>query len=134
MLQSVFNVAFYRFLSISSFDPTDVFWCHKTLLNVSDLLYWQCGLLDIESNIYFLFLFSEIRQRTAAQRNLSPTPASSSQGPPPQVSVSPGPPKDTSAPGGPPERTVTPALSSNVLPRRLGSPATSVPGMGKQST
>uniref|UniRef100_A0A8C4N3C9 Endoplasmic reticulum junction formation protein lunapark n=1 Tax=Equus asinus TaxID=9793 RepID=A0A8C4N3C9_EQUAS len=71
-----------------------------------------------------------IRQRTAAQRNLSPTPASSSQGPPPQVSVSPGPPKDTSAPGGPPERTVTPAMSSNVLPRRLGSPATSVPGMG----
>ncbi|XP_025705586.1 endoplasmic reticulum junction formation protein lunapark isoform X1 [Callorhinus ursinus] len=72
----------------------------------------------------------EIRQRTAAQRNLSPTPASSSQGPPPQVPVSPGPPKDSSAPGGPPERTVTPALSSNVLPRRLGSPATSVPGMG----
>ncbi|XP_043433043.1 endoplasmic reticulum junction formation protein lunapark isoform X3 [Prionailurus bengalensis] len=72
----------------------------------------------------------EIRQRTAAQRNLSPTPASSSQGPSPQVPVSPGPPKDSSAPGGPPERTVTPALSSNVLPRRLGSPATSVPGMG----
>nr|KAF6495645.1 lunapark, ER junction formation factor [Rousettus aegyptiacus] len=59
----------------------------------------------------------EIRQRTAAQRNLSPTPASSSQGPPPQVPVSPGPPKDTSAPGGPPERAVTPALSSNMLPR-----------------
>ncbi|KAF6114418.1 lunapark, ER junction formation factor [Phyllostomus discolor] len=56
--------------------------------------------------------------------------ASSSQGPPPQVPVTPGPAKDTSAPGGPPERTVTPALSSNVLPRRLGSPATSVPGMG----
>ncbi|KAF3824347.1 hypothetical protein GH733_008632 [Mirounga leonina] len=72
----------------------------------------------------------EIRQRTAVQRNLSPTPTSSSQGPPPQVPVSPGPPKDSSAPGGPPERTVTPALSSNVLPRRLGSPATSVPGMG----
>ncbi|XP_014401595.1 PREDICTED: protein lunapark isoform X2 [Myotis brandtii] len=72
----------------------------------------------------------EIRQRTAAQRNLSPTPVRSSQGPPPQVPVSPGPTKDTSAPGGPPERTATPALSSNVLPRRLGSPATSVPGMG----
>ncbi|XP_054418493.1 endoplasmic reticulum junction formation protein lunapark isoform X1 [Pteronotus mesoamericanus] len=72
----------------------------------------------------------EIRQRTAAQRNLSPNPASSSQGPPPQGPGSPGPAKDTSAPGGPPERTVTPALSSNVLPRRLGSPATSVPGMG----
>ncbi|KAB0379895.1 hypothetical protein FD755_007679, partial [Muntiacus reevesi] len=71
-----------------------------------------------------------IRQRTAAQRNLSPTPTGSSQGPPPQIPVSPGPPKDTSAPGGPPERTVTPALSSNVLPRRFGSPATSVPGMG----
>ncbi|XP_016805569.1 endoplasmic reticulum junction formation protein lunapark isoform X4 [Pan troglodytes] len=72
----------------------------------------------------------EIRQRTAAQRNLSPTPASPNQGPPPQVPVSPGPPKDSSAPGGPPERTVTPALSSNVLPRHLGSPPTSVPGMG----
>ncbi|KAF6114422.1 lunapark, ER junction formation factor [Phyllostomus discolor] len=59
-----------------------------------------------------------------------PGQASSSQGPPPQVPVTPGPAKDTSAPGGPPERTVTPALSSNVLPRRLGSPATSVPGMG----
>uniref|UniRef100_A0A5F4W4K7 Endoplasmic reticulum junction formation protein lunapark n=1 Tax=Callithrix jacchus TaxID=9483 RepID=A0A5F4W4K7_CALJA len=71
----------------------------------------------------------EIRQRTAAQRKLSPTPASPNQGPPPQVPVSPGPPKDSSAPGGPPERTVTPALPSNVLPRHLGSPATSVPGM-----
>ncbi|XP_045414974.1 endoplasmic reticulum junction formation protein lunapark isoform X3 [Lemur catta] len=72
----------------------------------------------------------EIRQRTAAQRNLSPTPASPNQGPPPQVPVSPRPQKDTSAPGGPPERTVTPALPSNLLPRHLGSPATSVPGMG----
>uniref|UniRef100_A0A8C5XPM6 Endoplasmic reticulum junction formation protein lunapark n=1 Tax=Microcebus murinus TaxID=30608 RepID=A0A8C5XPM6_MICMU len=68
----------------------------------------------------------EIRQRTAAHRNLSPTSASPTQGPPPQVPVSPGPPKDTSAPGGPPERTVTPALPSNLLPRHLGSPATSV--------
>ncbi|XP_042131417.1 endoplasmic reticulum junction formation protein lunapark isoform X2 [Peromyscus maniculatus bairdii] len=67
----------------------------------------------------------EIRQRTAAQRNLSSAPASSTQGAPPQVPVSPGPSKDASAPGGPPERTVAPAL-----PRRLGSPATSVPGMG----
>lgn len=67
----------------------------------------------------------EIRQRTAAQRNLSPVPASSNQGPPPQVPASPGPSKDASAPGGPPERTIAPAL-----PRRLGSPATSVPGMG----
>ncbi|XP_006878872.1 PREDICTED: protein lunapark [Elephantulus edwardii] len=72
----------------------------------------------------------EIRQRTVAQRSLSPAPATANQGPPPQVPVSPGPPKDTSAPGGPPERTVSPALPSNVLPRRLGSPATSVPGMG----
>uniref|UniRef100_A0A2K6SYY3 Endoplasmic reticulum junction formation protein lunapark n=1 Tax=Saimiri boliviensis boliviensis TaxID=39432 RepID=A0A2K6SYY3_SAIBB len=71
----------------------------------------------------------EIRQRTAAQRNLSPTPASPNQGPPPQVPVSPGPSKDSSAPGGPPERTVTPAVPSNVLLRHLGSPATSVPGM-----
>ncbi|XP_073927242.1 endoplasmic reticulum junction formation protein lunapark isoform X3 [Castor canadensis] len=72
----------------------------------------------------------EIRQRTAAQRNLSPMPANSNQGLLPQVPVSPGPPKDASAPGGPPERAVTSALPSNVLPRRLGSPATSVPGMG----
>lgn len=72
----------------------------------------------------------EIRQRTATQRNLSPTPANSNQGPPQQVPVSPGPPKDSSAPGGPPERTVSPGLPSNMLPRRLGSPATSVPGMG----
>lgn len=72
----------------------------------------------------------EIRQRTVAQRNLSPAPASSSQGPPQQVPVSSGPPKDSSAPGGPPERTVTPGPPSNMLPRRLGSPATSVPGMG----
>ncbi|XP_006866726.1 PREDICTED: protein lunapark isoform X2 [Chrysochloris asiatica] len=73
----------------------------------------------------------EIRQRTAAQRNLSPAPATANQGPPPQVPVSSGPPKDhTSAPGGPPERTVSPTVPSNVLPRRFGSPATSVPGMG----
>ncbi|XP_062044163.1 endoplasmic reticulum junction formation protein lunapark isoform X1 [Lepus europaeus] len=71
----------------------------------------------------------EIRQRTTAQRNLSPAPPTSNQGPSP-VPVSPAPPKDTSAPGGPPERTVTSAVPSNVLPRRLGSPATSVPGMG----
>ncbi|XP_027721726.1 endoplasmic reticulum junction formation protein lunapark isoform X3 [Vombatus ursinus] len=73
----------------------------------------------------------EIRQRTTAQRNLSPsTPASPNQGSPLQVPGSPGPQKDTSAPGGPPERAGAPALQSNVLPRRLGSPATSVPGMG----
>ncbi|XP_058520647.1 endoplasmic reticulum junction formation protein lunapark isoform X2 [Ochotona princeps] len=72
----------------------------------------------------------EIRQRTAAQRSVSPAPPASNQGPTPQVPVSPGPPKDTSAPGGPPERTVTSAVPSNMLPRRLGSPATSVPGMG----
>lgn len=71
----------------------------------------------------------EIRQRTAAQRNLSSAPASSSQGPASQVPGSPVP-KDSSAPGGPPERSATPATSSNVLPRRFGSPATSVPGMG----
>ncbi|XP_075385039.1 endoplasmic reticulum junction formation protein lunapark isoform X1 [Tenrec ecaudatus] len=71
----------------------------------------------------------EIRQRTTAQRNLSPAPATGNQGPPP-IPVSPGSPKDTSAPGGPPERTVTPTVPSHVLSRRLGSPATSVPGMG----
>ncbi|XP_020846679.1 endoplasmic reticulum junction formation protein lunapark isoform X2 [Phascolarctos cinereus] len=72
----------------------------------------------------------EIRQRTTAQRNLSPsTPASPNQGSPLQVPGSPGPQKDASAPGGPPERAIAPALQSNVLPGRLGSPAT-MPGMG----
>ncbi|XP_074071749.1 endoplasmic reticulum junction formation protein lunapark isoform X3 [Macrotis lagotis] len=73
----------------------------------------------------------EIRQRTTAQRNLSPsTPSSPNQGSPLQVPGSPSSQKDTSAPGGPPERALAPALQSNALPRRLGSPATSMPGMG----
>ncbi|XP_075789804.1 endoplasmic reticulum junction formation protein lunapark isoform X2 [Pelodiscus sinensis] len=76
----------------------------------------------------------EIRQRTPAQRNASATtPVSPKQGSPKAPSplaASPGLQRDTSAPGGPPERTVAPALQSYVLPRRPGSPATSMPGMG----
>uniref|UniRef100_A0A8C3PZR5 Endoplasmic reticulum junction formation protein lunapark n=1 Tax=Chrysolophus pictus TaxID=9089 RepID=A0A8C3PZR5_CHRPC len=76
----------------------------------------------------------EIRQRTAAQRNASTlTPATPKQGSPKSlVSATPSPnqQRDASAPTGPPERTAVPPLQSNVLPRRPGSPATSVPGMG----
>ncbi|XP_065417965.1 endoplasmic reticulum junction formation protein lunapark isoform X6 [Chrysemys picta bellii] len=76
----------------------------------------------------------EIRQRTPAQRNVSAaTPVSPKQGSPKApgpLAASPGLQRDASAPGGPPERTVAPALQSNVLPRRPGSPATSMPGMG----
>ncbi|XP_073162034.1 endoplasmic reticulum junction formation protein lunapark isoform X5 [Lepidochelys kempii] len=76
----------------------------------------------------------EIRQRTPAQRNVSATtPVSPKQGSPKApgpLAASPGLQKDASAPGGPPERTVASAFQSNVLPRRPGSPATSMPGMG----
>jgi len=82
-------------------------------------------------------ILSEIRQRTAAQRNAStPTPATPKQGSPKLlVSSTPSPDlqRDASALSGPPERTAVPSLQSNVLPRRPGSPATSVPGMGKQN-
>lgn len=74
----------------------------------------------------------EIRQRTTAQRNAStPPPATPKQGSPKSlVPASPNLQRDTSALSGPPERTVVPSLQSNVLGRRPGSPATSVPGMG----
>ncbi|XP_010712075.1 endoplasmic reticulum junction formation protein lunapark isoform X2 [Meleagris gallopavo] len=76
----------------------------------------------------------EIRQRTAAQRNAStPTPATPKQSSPKSlVSATPSPnqQRDAAALTGPPERTVVPPLQSNILPRRPGSPATSVPGMG----
>ncbi|KAF1558986.1 Endoplasmic reticulum junction formation protein lunapark, partial [Eudyptula minor] len=74
----------------------------------------------------------EIRQRTTAQRNAStPPPVTPKQGSPKSlVPASPNLQRDTSALRGPPERTVVPSLQSNVLPRRPGSPATSVPGMG----
>lgn len=74
----------------------------------------------------------EIRQRTAAQRNAStPPPATPKPGSPKcPVPASPALPRETPAPSGLPERTVVPSLQSNVLPRRPGSPATSVPGMG----
>ncbi|XP_035752103.1 endoplasmic reticulum junction formation protein lunapark isoform X3 [Egretta garzetta] len=74
----------------------------------------------------------EIRQRTTAQRNASmPSPATSKQGSPKSlVPATPNLQRETSALSGPPERTVVPSLQSNVLPRRPGSPATSVPGMG----
>ncbi|KAM7096272.1 endoplasmic reticulum junction formation protein lunapark isoform 2-T5 [Ciconia maguari] len=85
---------------------------------------------DVKFSMH-MFL-SEIRQRTTAQRNAStPLPATPKQGSPKSlVPASPNLQRDTSALSGPPERTVVPPLQSNVLPRRPGSPATSVPGMG----
>ncbi|XP_071418107.1 endoplasmic reticulum junction formation protein lunapark [Pithys albifrons albifrons] len=74
----------------------------------------------------------EIRQRTAAQRNAStPSPVTAKQGSPMSpVPASPNLQRDSSTLSGLPERTAVPSLQSNVLPRRPGSPATSVPGMG----
>ncbi|NWV12000.1 LNP protein, partial [Ptilonorhynchus violaceus] len=74
----------------------------------------------------------EIRQRTAAQRNAStPPPVTPKQGSPKSpVPASPNLQRDTPAPSGLLERTAMPSLQSSVLPRRPGSPATSVPGMG----
>lgn len=79
---------------------------------------------------------SEIRQRTTGQRNAStPQPATPKQGSPKSpVPASPNQQRDTSAVSGTPERTVVPSLQSSVLPRRPASPATPVPGMGKQHT
>lgn len=78
---------------------------------------------------------SEIRQRTTAQRSAStPLTATPKQGSPKSLPSSPNLQRDTSALSGTPERTAMPSLQSNILPRRPGSPATSVPGMGKQST
>ncbi|NWW20997.1 LNP protein, partial [Falcunculus frontatus] len=74
----------------------------------------------------------EIRQRTAAQRNAStPLPVTPKQGSPKSpLPASPNLQRETPALSGLPERTAVPSLQSNVLPRRPGSPATSVPGMG----
>ncbi|XP_054133886.1 endoplasmic reticulum junction formation protein lunapark isoform X1 [Melozone crissalis] len=74
----------------------------------------------------------EIRQRTAAQRNAStPPPATPKQGSPKSpVPASPTLQREGPAVSGLPERAAVPSLPSNVLPRRPGSPATSVPGMG----
>ncbi|XP_039926007.1 endoplasmic reticulum junction formation protein lunapark isoform X2 [Hirundo rustica] len=74
----------------------------------------------------------EIRQRTAAQRNAStPAPATPKQGSPKSpLPASPNLQREAPALSGLPERTAVPSLQSNVLPRRPGSPATSVPGMG----
>ncbi|KAM3917512.1 endoplasmic reticulum junction formation protein lunapark [Leptodactylus fuscus] len=75
----------------------------------------------------------DLRQRTAAQRNLSvSTPVNTSQGTPQvpgMLAATPGLQRDTSAPGGPPERTVQPGLQSGLVPRRPGSPATAISGM-----
>lgn len=74
----------------------------------------------------------EIRQRTAAQRNAStPAPVTPKQGSPKSpLPASPNLQREAPALSGLPERTAVPSLQSNVLPRRPGSPATSVPGMG----
>ncbi|XP_075036674.1 endoplasmic reticulum junction formation protein lunapark [Mixophyes fleayi] len=75
----------------------------------------------------------DLRQRTAAQRNISvSTPVNSSQGSqqvPGLLAATPGLQRDTSAPGGPPERTVQQGLQSGLVQRRPGSPATAISGM-----
>ncbi|XP_073433523.1 endoplasmic reticulum junction formation protein lunapark [Dendrobates tinctorius] len=75
----------------------------------------------------------DLRQRTAAQRNLSvSTPVNTSQGTsqvPGMLAATPGLQRDTSAPGGPPERTVQPGLLSGLVQRRPGSPATAISGI-----
>ncbi|XP_075685615.1 endoplasmic reticulum junction formation protein lunapark isoform X1 [Rhinoderma darwinii] len=75
----------------------------------------------------------DLRQRTAAQRNISvSTPVNPSQGTPQvpgMLAATPGLQRDASAPGGPPERTVQPGLQSGLVPRRPGSPATAISGM-----
>ncbi|KAM8934438.1 endoplasmic reticulum junction formation protein lunapark isoform 2-T2 [Pelodytes ibericus] len=75
----------------------------------------------------------DLRQRTAAQRNISvSTPINPNQGSPQvsgMVAATPGLQRDTPAPGGPPERAIHPAVQSNLVLRRPGSPATSVSGM-----
>ncbi|NXQ10315.1 LNP protein, partial [Peucedramus taeniatus] len=74
----------------------------------------------------------EIRQRTAAQRNASTPPTTPKQGSPksPLPASPPNLQRESPALSGLPERAAVPSLQSNVLPRRPGSPATSVPGMG----
>ncbi|NXF10641.1 LNP protein, partial [Smithornis capensis] len=74
----------------------------------------------------------EIRQRTTAQRNAStPPPLSPKQGSPKSPApASPSLQRDSSAVSGFPDRTLVPSLHSSAVPRRPGSPATSVPGMG----
>ncbi|XP_068101548.1 endoplasmic reticulum junction formation protein lunapark [Hyperolius riggenbachi] len=75
----------------------------------------------------------DLRQRTAAQRNISvSTPVNPGQGSP-QVPVllaaTPGLQRDTSAPGGPPERMLQTGLQSNLVARRPGTPSSAIPGM-----
>lgn len=68
--------------------------------------------------------------------NVSP-PVGPKQGSPKMmgpVLPSPDSQRETSAPGGPPERALALASPANVLPRHPGTRATSMPGMGKQST
>ncbi|KAM5152005.1 endoplasmic reticulum junction formation protein lunapark isoform 1-T3 [Mantella aurantiaca] len=75
----------------------------------------------------------DLRQRTAAQRNLSvSTPVNPNQGSP-QVpgllAATPGLQRDTSAPGGPPERTAQSGLQPTLVPRRPGMPSPAISGM-----
>ncbi|XP_072274479.1 endoplasmic reticulum junction formation protein lunapark isoform X2 [Pyxicephalus adspersus] len=75
----------------------------------------------------------DLRQRTAAQSNLSvSTPVNPNQGSP-QVpgllAATPSLQRDTSAPGGPPERNVQPGLQSSLVPRRPGTPSPAISGM-----
>lgn len=75
----------------------------------------------------------DLRQRTAAQRNISvSTPVNPSQGSPQvtgQLAATPGLQRDTPAPGGPPERAIHPAIQSNLILKRPGSPASPISGM-----
>uniref|UniRef100_A0A6I8RNN0 Endoplasmic reticulum junction formation protein lunapark n=1 Tax=Xenopus tropicalis TaxID=8364 RepID=A0A6I8RNN0_XENTR len=75
----------------------------------------------------------DLRQRTAAQRNISVStpvnPGQESPQVPGLLAATPSLQRDTSAPGGPPERSVQPTPQSNILQRRPGSPATTVSGM-----
>ncbi|XP_018093244.1 endoplasmic reticulum junction formation protein lunapark [Xenopus laevis] len=78
-------------------------------------------------------IIQDLRQRTAAQRNISvSTPVNPDQESP-QVpgllAATPALQRDTSGPGGPPERSVQPTPQSNILQRRPGSPVTAVSGM-----
>uniref|UniRef100_A0A8C5QVT1 Endoplasmic reticulum junction formation protein lunapark n=1 Tax=Leptobrachium leishanense TaxID=445787 RepID=A0A8C5QVT1_9ANUR len=75
----------------------------------------------------------DLRQRTAAQRNISvATPVNPNQGSPQvagQLAATPGLQRDTPVPGGPPERAIHPAIQSNLVLKRPGSPATPISGM-----
>lgn len=122
-------------MDITGFVSLGYFW----LIGVAVLICFYRFLLIMLNVKFSMHIFlSEIRQRTTAQRNAStPMPATPKQGSPKSlapVTASPNLQRDASALSGPLERTAVPSLQSNIPPRHPGSPATSVPGMGKQNT